>query len=63
MKPNSGRVSGASAVHLGRGDRRRHHPALPAAAERYRPAAQARVITLLDGRIEGVHVNVDDMPN
>ena len=42
--------------------RRRHHPAFPTAADRHRPAAQARVIALLDGRVEGVHVDVDDAP-
>src|SRR6185436_8567173 len=36
---------------------------LACAADRHRQVAQARVVALLDGRIERVHVDVDDAPN
>ena len=41
--------------------RRGHHAALGAVANRHRPAAQLRVVALLDRRIERVHVDVDDL--
>ncbi len=41
--------------------RRGHHASLSAVADRDRPPAKGRVVALLDRRIEGVHVDVDDL--
>src|SRR5258708_570108 len=41
---------------------RRHDAALPRAADGDRLAAKIRIVPLLDGCIEGVHVDVDDLP-
>jgi hypothetical protein len=30
-------------------------------ADRYRTTPQGRIIALLDGRVEGVHIDVDDL--
>ena len=41
--------------------RRAHHRARAAPRDDHRPAAQGRVVALLDGRIERVHVDVQDL--
>src|SRR5258708_10424963 len=41
--------------------RRRHDAALPGSADGDWLAAEIRIIPLLDGRVEGVHVDVDDL--
>ena len=48
----------AVAAHLVAG--RRHHAAAARAADDHGPAAQRGVVALLDGRVEGVHVHVQD---
>ena len=40
---------------------RGHHAACPRAADRNRLAAQLRIVALLHGRIERIHVHVDDL--
>ena len=40
--------------------RRRHHAAFAAPADRHRPAAQRRVVALLDRGVERIHVDMDD---
>jgi hypothetical protein len=39
----------------------RHHAALTRTADRDRLAAQIRIIALLDRRIEGIHIDMDDL--
>jgi hypothetical protein len=41
---------------------RRHDAALAGAADGDRFAAEIWIVPLLDGRVEGVHVDVDDLP-
>ena len=52
------RAAHAERPHLVR--RRQHHAAPGVAAHDHRPAAQGRVVALLDGRVERVHVHVQD---
>ncbi len=51
----------AHAEHPGLVAGREHDPARAGRAHRHRPAAQARVVALLDRGVEGVHVDVDDL--
>jgi hypothetical protein len=41
---------------------RRHQAALAGSADGDRLAAEIRIVPLLDRRVEGVHVDVDDLP-
>jgi hypothetical protein len=41
--------------------RRSHYTALGRIADRDRPPAETRIVPLLDGRVESVHIDMDDL--